>query len=153
MIKSLPSKSYGFTLIELIVVIGIIGILATFAIPKFESTVDNFKLSIACEQIAKHILLARERAVSESKTIRIVFDLDSKDSYQVLNSIHGIKYTLPSGITFCYTNFPSNTVEFYPSGVPSQGGTIAIKGKSKTLYIIVTPVTARVRISDSPPTN
>jgi hypothetical protein len=52
------------------------------------------------------------------------------------------------------TNFTDNNLYFYPNGVPSMGGTITLKNKrGKVLYVIMTPVTARVRISPTPPDN
>ncbi|KYO65837.1 GspH/FimT family protein [Thermovenabulum gondwanense] len=145
------NKNSGFTLIELLIIIAIFAIITTLALPRFESTLENFKLNLAGQQVARHIALAREKALSEGVTVRLIFDLHSKDNYQILVSIQGSKFVLPPGVKFSYTNFPGNTLEFYPSGVPSQGGTVAISGKYKTYYVIVTPVTARVRIGDSPP--
>jgi hypothetical protein len=52
------------------------------------------------------------------------------------------------------TNFTNNRVNFNPNGSPSMGGTVTLKNKrGKELYVIMTPVTARVRVSPDPPEN
>jgi type IV pilus assembly protein PilA len=64
----------GFSLIEMIIVIAIIGIVATFAVPGFQNYARNQNLKTAAQEIASEFFVTRERALAENKTYRIVFD-------------------------------------------------------------------------------
>lgn len=64
----------GLSLVELIVVVLILAILATFAIPSVGSNVPD-KLDAAAEVVVCDMELARSLAVSNSSTYRVTFDL------------------------------------------------------------------------------
>ncbi len=102
--------------------------------------------------IASDIRLAQQRSITESRSYRLLFNTGS-DNYQLLSVSNKseINY-LPKGIKIIRTNFTDKTVSFLPSGAPSQGGRVVIENKfGGRRYIIVTPATGRVRISDKPP--
>ena len=76
------------------------------------------------------------------------------DRYRVYKQTELIDDIILKGVDLFNTNFTDNNLYFYPNGVPSMGGTITLKNKrGKVLYVIMTPVTARVRISPEPPEN
>lgn len=64
----------GLSLVELIVVVLILAILATFAIPSVGSNVPD-KLDAASEVVVCDMELARSLAVSNSSTYRVTFDV------------------------------------------------------------------------------
>ena len=64
----------GFSLIEMVIVIAILGIVATFAVPAFQNYVRNRNLKTAAQEIASEFFVTRERALAENTTYRIVFD-------------------------------------------------------------------------------
>ena len=65
----------GFSLIELIIVIGIIAILSTFAVPAFLKYNANANLKSATREITSDILNQKEKAISENRKQRIVFNI------------------------------------------------------------------------------
>ena len=76
------------------------------------------------------------------------------DRYRVYRQTELINDIILKDIDLFNTNFTDNNLYFYPNGVPSMGGTITLKNKrGKVLYVIMTPVTARVRVSPNPPEN
>jgi len=111
--KHSANRTKGYTLIELMVVVGIISLLLGLGINGLDYLVQWNKLNTATALLSSELKNTQSRAF--------------------------------------YTN---NNLYFYPNSVPSMGGTITLKNKrGKILYVIMTPVTARVRVSPNPPEN
>ncbi len=66
-------SSPGFTLLELLVVVGIIGILASMTIPSLKGLGRANKTAAANRQILDDLSAARLRAISERTTVYMVF--------------------------------------------------------------------------------
>ena len=67
----------GFTLIELVLVISIIGIVVVIAVPNYVRSTRSSRLSTAARSVVMAGRYARSMAVLQQKEIRLVFDLDS----------------------------------------------------------------------------
>jgi prepilin-type N-terminal cleavage/methylation domain-containing protein len=70
-------KWYGFTLMETMVVMGIIALLASIAIPKFLAWLPEFRLRNSVADIQSMIRSARLHAVKENKSVVVLFDPDA----------------------------------------------------------------------------
>jgi prepilin-type N-terminal cleavage/methylation domain-containing protein len=82
MIRPLVNQQKGFTLIELIIVMGIMGILATIAAPSFQNYIRNQNLKTAARGITSDFFATREKALSENVRYRITFD-QASNSYTI----------------------------------------------------------------------
>ena len=82
MIRQLVNQQKGFTLIELIIVMGIMGILATIAAPHFQNYIGNQNLKTAARGITSDFFATREKALSENVKYRITFD-QASNSYTI----------------------------------------------------------------------
>jgi prepilin-type N-terminal cleavage/methylation domain-containing protein len=82
MVRQLVNQQKGFTLIELIVVMGIMGILATIAVPTFQNYIRNQNLKTAARGITSDFFATREKALSENVRYRITFD-QASNSYTI----------------------------------------------------------------------
>lgn len=72
------SKMNGFSLIELIVTLAVIGVLATLAMSSYQEMIQNNRIRTAAESIQNGIQLARGEAVKRNATVQ--FDLRGADS-------------------------------------------------------------------------
>src|SRR6056297_1588426 len=72
----------GFTLVELLVVIGIFLTLAAVALPTVRELLSNQKVTKASRSIATYFDLARSRAVSEGRYVGVRIErLNASDPY------------------------------------------------------------------------
>lgn len=69
--SSLPS---GFTALELVIVVTILGILAALAMPTLESSVTDARLSAATADLAAAVEYAQMSAVNSGRTCRVSVD-------------------------------------------------------------------------------
>jgi type IV fimbrial biogenesis protein FimT len=70
---TLPVRRRGFSLIELLVVIGIIALIAGLAAPSFKNLRGGSVVRIATQQLSSDLSLARLKAITERTTVYMVF--------------------------------------------------------------------------------
>ena len=96
----LHSSSKGFSLIELVIIIVLIGIFTTIALTRTNTGLTTIREQIAIDQITNDIDLARSMAFAKNETITIKFDIN-QESYSVHNE---------SGIITDFSNSSSDGV-------------------------------------------
>ena len=70
---SLYNKQSGFTLIEMMIIIAIMGIFAGIAIPNYLSYMPKHRLNGAARQVMGDLMLARMQAVSLNHRVKVFF--------------------------------------------------------------------------------
>jgi prepilin-type N-terminal cleavage/methylation domain-containing protein len=73
----------GFSLIELLAVITIIGVMMLLSIPAFSSIQRRARSRAAAQEIAQDLRLTRERALARCRDYRVTFDL-ANATYTIL---------------------------------------------------------------------
>jgi type II secretory pathway pseudopilin PulG len=136
------------------VVVVIISLLLGLSLNGLYNLIQWSKLNRAAAILSSELKNTQSRAFYEGVYYKIDFwaPLDRYRIYRRTELYKDIQ--LEEDIDLFNTNFTNSKVYFYPNGVPSMGGTVTLKNKrGKILYVIMTPVTARVRISTEPPEN
>jgi len=147
------NRTKGYTLIELMVVVGIISLLLGLSLNGLYNLIQWSKLNRAAAILSSELKDTQSRAFYEGVWYKIDF-WESLDRYRIYKQTEVYKDVQLEDIDLFNSNFTDDKVYFYPNGVPSMGGTVTLKNKrGKILYVIMTPVTARVRVSPDPPEN
>ena len=147
------NRNKGYTLIELMVVVGIIILLLGLSLNGLDYLIQWNKLNIAATLLSSELKNTQSRAFYEGVYYKLQF-WPTLDRYRIYKQTELIDDIILKDIDLFNTNFTDNNLYFYPNGVPSMGGTVTLKNKrGKVLYVIMTPVTARVRVSPEPPEN
>jgi len=142
----------GFTVIELLTVVGIMMIITAIATPSFYYWLPTYRLSAGARQIAADFQLARMKAISQNTTYRLNFQTSSTYVLEVDNDNNGVPETvesgpfeLPDGITASPTG---PTANFQSRGTASGTDTITVSNSDATKVVCVKTV-GRVHIEDS----
>jgi prepilin-type N-terminal cleavage/methylation domain-containing protein len=81
--KHLWNEQRGFTLIDVLTVIVVLGIMAAVTAPGMIASLDRLKLGQATREVERELHVAKSRAVSKGRGIRIRFNCPSAGQYRV----------------------------------------------------------------------
>lgn len=124
----------GYTLTEMMIVVGIIGLLAAITIPNFAGYMKRQRAIGSRNQLMSDIYYARSLAIAKHRTVRIDF---TDQQYQVVDTVSGtVEKTIaaPPGVTFAATNNPN----FYAWGL-ADAADITVAGSASTSTVSVLP--------------
>ena len=140
---------HGFTLIELMITVVILGVLVTMAVPQVNNIVQMQKLRSEARKIVSILREVQQNAVSTETTATITFS-PGTDSYIINGDIR----LLPQEIG--YTRYdvaePEGIfiVSFSSLGIPNQAFSLELTdGEERELYVKVT-LSGRTSISSTP---
>jgi prepilin-type N-terminal cleavage/methylation domain-containing protein len=148
------NKAKGFSLMELMIVIGIIAILAAIAVPQYNIFTYNNALKSAARELAGDIQLIRQTAMSNNTTYTLNFVNNTRYNYCIPpgcippNGQPTIKdvTTFHPDITFAQ-NFAGNQITFNQRGTMAPWGTITLTNfRQSTVTLTATPPAGRINV-------
>lgn len=149
------STRRGFTLIELAVVIVILAIVTSIAVPRYASALSNYRVNAAARRIAAEIAVTQTRARALSTTQSISFSTAS-NSFSITGMTDpdhpASTYTVSlssttTGAVLAAALFANAaTLSFNGYGVPSSSGTITVTSGAATRTLTVAADSGAVTI-------
>ena len=157
----------GFTLIELMVAISIVGILASIALPSFASLINKYRLSNENTSLMLDLVLARGEAVNRSTRVtvcqtadgatcsasgwgagRIIFvDKGTVGAIDAGDTVLKVSSAIKAGDTMN----PNTTafISYDSTGLPSANYTITTCKSGYTGAVVLIYPTGRIRLDSS----
>ena len=157
----LYKQSRGFTLIEMIIIIVIVGILAVVAVPQFSNTLQSKRLHDAVEKLNDDLNYVRDYAISQHTNTWIRF-IPVDERYRLFygdtwatrtplidhartSSGWFYIYNMFPNVGIVSTSFANNRISFNWWGTPSEGGNVVLTNGTRNHTLTVEPETGYVQ--------
>ena len=147
-----PHRAHGFTLLELMIVIVIIGLVLALSPPLFSAGVTSAEQRAVARSVAQTLRFARSEAIANRTDVGVEFNMENR-TYQLPGGKKRGKW--PETIQLELTTTAAETVDakranvrFYSDG-GSTGGRVTLKVKEREYRIDIGWLNGRVAIDES----
>ncbi|MBT3183534.1 MAG: prepilin-type N-terminal cleavage/methylation domain-containing protein [Nitrospina sp.] len=158
--RTIQGKPNGFTLLEMVLVLLLMGLFAGLTLPFVVSTLDRIKLQSEVRQISSAIQFTRSEAISRKTLFTFNVDIEKNQYWLAIPKQEEVTQSKPIDETVQVIDYQradetltEGTFEilFYPRG-NSSGGTIRFKSTDdkdeENIYAVtIDPITGKPRIS------
>jgi type IV fimbrial biogenesis protein FimT len=145
---SVKQKNSGFTVIELMVVLVVVGVLASLAAPSFQAMIANNKIATFNEELTSAISFARLEAVKRSASVSLC-RANGSSCASAGDWNTGFLVYVDSESETATTTGIATLLKVYPS-VETKGGVIDVKqGGSAISFVRFTSLGALAKVGSS----
>jgi prepilin-type N-terminal cleavage/methylation domain-containing protein len=125
------SREQGFSLLECLIVVGIMAVLTAFAVIGSTGSMQNYRANAALDTVSSQLRVARQLSISQRRWVQITIDqVGNTISYQVLPPTGNKVTELPGPVIT--VPLPPQTSFMLEAGVPD---TPMGFGKNSAVYI------------------
>lgn len=138
-----PRAPRGFTLIELMIVLAIIGVILTIALPSFSEISMSTRLKAYANELVSSVYLARSEAIKRNEPMKLCVSTDGANcasgnwnqGWIVLDSSNVVirrQQALHAGYSVTDTSAGAILITFQPSGLSSTAANMKVCRKTPT---------------------
>jgi prepilin-type N-terminal cleavage/methylation domain-containing protein len=147
-------RGRGFSLIELVLVLGILAVMAALAAPRYALALADYRAEHAARRIVADIAATQSAARATASSETITFDLPA-NAYQIPPAVAG---NTPARLTLSDAPFDAslvsasfgaaggNSLTFNGFGLATSGGTIVVRSGGMSRTVIIDPGTGAATI-------
>ena len=152
-----PGDQRGMTLLELLIMLGVMAVVLAAAAPGMRSTVEAYRLDGSVREVTSRIFMSRQLAVRDKTNYVLRVD-PVNDRYFAFGDADGDgvpdpgettlgPYELQPDMSLVNLSWTGNRMVFFPNGRTSETGDIRIadgNGRTKTIRVYSTTGNAEV---------
>ncbi|MBU4581417.1 MAG: prepilin-type N-terminal cleavage/methylation domain-containing protein [Proteobacteria bacterium] len=152
-------KKYGFTLVEMMIVVAVMGIMSAIAAPNLMHYMAERRLNGAARMVMSDLMAARQRAVTQNNEFKVFFNtnqheytiLDDDDNDGTADTGEATEVRNIWNDYYDVTLSASVNPIFTPRGTSTNGTTVTLSSaKTGVSKYVKAAWSGRVKIDDTP---
>ncbi len=145
MIPNWKMDESGWTLVEMVLTLALVGLLAALAFPAFAQLGERVERQLFLNQLLAEIRMAQREAVSRERQVAFEVDRTGR-AYRITRGGKVLQEKRVPNRYHLKSNYPGNRLHFHPSGQVRGGRFQLYKGEKQVGEVIVQVASGRARV-------